>query len=235
MTSGSPRKARGLSAFVTRWSAALAIGCGGLGVAALGTGVLLQQHAPAPSVAAAGVITSGRITSGPGAAVPAAPKSSTGAVAPGLPSSPAVSLSVPALGIEHSPLQRLGENADGTVGVPTSFHQAGWYTGSVSPGQVGPTVILGHVDSYQGPGIFFRLGSLRPGETVSLARADGRTVTYRITGVREYAKNNFPTLSVYANTPVPTIRLITCGGQFDTTTRHYLANIVAYGEQIAVS
>lgn len=156
-------------------------------------------------------------------------------IAAGLPRSTPFFLSVPALGIQCSPLQRLGENPDGTVGVQTIFRQAGWYTGSVSPGQVGPTVILGHVDSSRVTGIFFRLGDLRPGDTVSLPRADGRTVTHPSTGARECPKDQFPTLCVYANTPVPTIRLITCRGRFDTATRHYLSNIVAYGEQIAAS
>jgi sortase (surface protein transpeptidase) len=114
--------------------------------------------------------------------------------------------------------------------VPTSFHAAGWYQHSVTPGQVGPPVILGHVDSTSGPGIFYRLGSLRPGDTVTITRADGKTVTFVITGVRQYAKTAFPTLDVYGNTTVPTIRLVTCGGTFDSVTHHYLSNIVAYGE-----
>jgi sortase (surface protein transpeptidase) len=129
-----------------------------------------------------------------------------------------------------STLTSLGLNADGSVHVPDSFSIAGWFNGSVTPGQVGPTIILGHVDSTAGPGVFFRLGDLRPGDQVTLTRADGAIVTYRITGVRQYPKDHFPTLAVYGNTPVPTIRLITCGGAFDTATHHYLSNIVAFGQ-----
>ncbi len=138
-------------------------------------------------------------------------------------------INVPALGIQ-SILTRLDRNPDGTVEVPTSFHTAGWYEHSVTPGQIGPTVILGHVDSTSGPGIFYRVGALHPGDTVAVTRADGKTVTFVITGVRQYSKTAFPTLDVYGNTPVPTIRLVTCGGAFDSATHHYLSNIVAYGE-----
>ncbi len=129
-----------------------------------------------------------------------------------------------------STLTSLGLNTDGSVHVPDSFSIAGWFNGSVTPGQVGPTVILGHVDSTSGPGVFFRLGDLRPGDNVTVARLDGTVVTYRITAVRQYPKSHFPTFDVYGNTPVPTIRLITCGGAFDSTTHHYLSNIVAYGQ-----
>ena len=221
-----------------------------MGVTAIGIALATQEHAPQPSAAAAGTIggttpslfasasapahpsASGATTSEPASASASAP-ASTPAPSPtasGLPPSAPVRLSIPAVGVDSS-LVKLGETADGTVGVPQSFHVAGWFTGSLTPGEVGPTVILGHVDSYQGPGIFFRLGALKPGDAVSLTRADGRTVTYRITGVREYPKNQFPTTAVYANTDVPSIRLITCGGTFDSRTGHYLSNIVAFGVQ----
>jgi len=129
-----------------------------------------------------------------------------------------------------SDLTSLGLNADGSVEVPVSFQTAGWYRGSVTPGQVGPAVILGHIDSTAGPGVFYRLGALHPGDQVIVERLDGRELTYRITGVREYPKDHFPTIEVYGDTPIPTIRLITCGGAFDNATHHYLSNIIAFGQ-----
>jgi sortase (surface protein transpeptidase) len=140
-----------------------------------------------------------------------------------------IAISIPSIGVQ-SPVVDLGLNADGTVEVPSSFHEAGWYKYGVEPGQIGPSVYLGHVDSTSGPGVFYRLGALRPGDHVTIQRADGRPVTFVITGVRQYSKTAFPTLAVYANTAVPTIRLVTCGGAFDTTTHHYLSNIVAFGQ-----
>ena len=146
--------------------------------------------------------------------------------------SPPAEITIPKIGV-HSVLVRLDRNLDGTVQVPSSFHVAGWYEHSVTPGQVGPSVILGHVDSASGPGIFYRLGTLRPGDRVVMKRLDGRSATFVITGVREYAKDSFPTLEVYGNTAGPTLRLVTCGGAFDRASGHYVSNIIAYGELAA--
>ena len=132
----------------------------------------------------------------------------------------------------QSSIVDLGQNADGTVEVPSRFHLVGWYKFAVSPGQVGPSVFLGHVDSQSGPGVFYRLGQLRIGDRVVVKRRDGRSVVFAITGVREYSKASFPSIDVYGNTSTPTIRLVTCGGAFDSVTRHYLSNIVAFGERI---
>ncbi|MGH9125333.1 MAG: class F sortase [Acidimicrobiales bacterium] len=138
-------------------------------------------------------------------------------------------LEVPAIGVSSS-LVDLGLEADRTVQVPSSFSQAGWYRRSAQCGQPGPTVILGHVDSYRGPGVFFRLGALRPGDTVVLHCADGRREQFGITGVRQYPKDAFPTAAVYGPSVMPTIRLVTCGGAFDRASGHYVANVVAFGQ-----
>ena len=97
------------------------------------------------------------------------------------------------------------------------------------PGELGPAVLLGHVDSAEyGPGVFFRLGALRPGDTVSVTRADARVATFRVTRVASFPKDRFPTLAVYGNTADAELRLITCGGAFDSSARSYENNIVVY-------
>jgi LPXTG-site transpeptidase (sortase) family protein len=135
-------------------------------------------------------------------------------------------LDVPRLGISRSSLVGLGVDDAGELVPPASIAVAGWFTGSAVPGQVGPTVIAGHVDSYEGPGIFFRLDTLRPGDLVAVGRSDGVTVRYRVTDVVTVAKDAFPTQVVYGPTPGPELRLITCGGEFDHSTRRYLSNII---------
>jgi hypothetical protein len=196
-----------------------------VGIVLLLIGARVQRSAPTPSPAAAGVVLA------PAAGRDGAERTAgTGSTSPaGLARSAPTGISIPAIGVQ-SALERLGENPDGTIEVPHSYATAGWFTASVTPGQIGPLVILGHVDSTTGPGVFFRLGQLHPGDLVTVPRADGRAVRYRITGVREYAKNAFPTFTVYGNTPVPTIRLITCGGRFDSNSGHYESNVIAYGQ-----
>lgn len=138
----------------------------------------------------------------------------------------ATTLDVPRLGIHRSALVDLGVDASGVVIPPDSTAVAGWLTGSAAPGAIGPTVIAGHVDSYAGPGIFFRLDTLRPGDLVSVGRSDGVTVQFRVTDVTIVEKTEFPTDQVYGPTPGPELRLITCGGEFDHRARRYLRNVI---------
>ena len=141
-----------------------------------------------------------------------------------------VSLTIPLIGVRTA-LVTLGLTGDGALEVPSSTAVAGWYTGSARPGAVGPAVIAGHVDSLSGPGVFFRLSELQPGDRVYVTRADGTTVEFRVTSVQTYLKAYFPTQAVYGDTPYPELRLITCGGTFDYATGHYLSNTIVYATE----
>jgi len=138
-----------------------------------------------------------------------------------------VSLVIPAIGISTSLIQ-LGLTASGQLQVPASTAVAGWYTGSPRPGATGAAVIAGHIDSYQGPGVFFRLRLMRPGQRVYVRRADGSVAVFQVTAVHTYLKSQFPTDGVYGATPNSQLRLITCGGTFDPATGHYLSNVIVY-------
>ena len=142
-----------------------------------------------------------------------------------------VSLSIPAIGV-HTRLIRLGLTAQGTLQAPVSTTVAGWYTAGPRPGQPGPAVIAGHIDSRLGPGVFFRLRLLRPGDRVFIRRADGTMAVFRVYAEQSYAKDRFPTQRVYGPAPGAQLRLITCGGTFDAATGSYLSNIVVYAAQI---
>lgn len=142
-----------------------------------------------------------------------------------------VTLSIPAIEV-RSAVQTIALNADRTLQVPQPgphYDQAAWCRCSPTPGERGPSVIIGHVDSAaSGPSVFYRLGALRPGDVVSVARADGTSATFRVDGVRRFAKDAFPTQLVYGNTPDAQLRLITCGGSFDGSSGHYVDNIVVF-------
>ena len=142
-----------------------------------------------------------------------------------------VSLSIPVIGV-HTRLIRLGLTAQGTLQVPASTSVAGWYTGGPRPGQVGSAVIAGHIDSYLGPGVFFRLRLLRPGDRVYVRQAGGRLAVFRVYAEHSYRKDHFPTQRVYGPAPDPELRLITCGGTFNPATGSYLNNVVVYAVQI---
>lgn len=145
-----------------------------------------------------------------------------------------VALSIPAIGVSV-PVSELGLNPDGTVQVPTNFQEPGWYEFGPSPGQLGSSVILGHVDSYQGPAVFFQLRTLKPGDDVEVTLADGTVAHFVVRQVAMYLKASFPTLSVYGSHGYSALQLVTCGGVFDSQTGHYLSNVVVYSSLVSTS
>jgi len=148
------------------------------------------------------------------------------AVTPAVRSLP-LTLTIPAIDLKTS-LSLLGLNPNGTIQVPTSFAEAGWYSRGPSPGQLGSAVILGHVDSYRGPAVFFKLRDLRPGEHVDVTLADGLTTHFVVREIAMYPKAQFPTVLVYGSHGYSGLQLVTCGGIFNTQTGHYLSNVVVY-------
>ena len=144
-----------------------------------------------------------------------------------------VELTVPAISLSAS-LSTLGLNADGTVQVPTNVQQPGWFGLGPTPGQIGSAVILGHVDSHTGPGVFFKLPSLVAGDLVDVGLADGVTAEFKVTSVATYLKANFPGQTVYGSNGNSALQLVTCGGTFDPATGHYLSNIVVYTSLVAL-
>jgi hypothetical protein len=148
------------------------------------------------------------------------------------PAAPPVALSIPAIDVRTT-LIRLGVTAQGTLQAPSSTSVAGWYTGSPRPGDIGSSIIAGHIDSYLGPGVFFRLRLLRPGNLVYVREADGRVAIFRVNSVRMYPKDHFPTTTVYGPSPDAELRLITCGGVFDRATGSYLSNVVEYTTEVS--
>ena len=206
-----------------RRPAAIAVAAGLIVIVGGTAGLLLTRH-PTPVLR-------------PGAAGVAALPAPTGPiVAPPQSAAPApvaspVSLTIPLIGVKTS-LITLGLAQGGAMQVPSSTTVAGWYTGSPRPGAVGSSIIVGHIDSVTGPGVFYRLPELRSGDDVFVRRADGTTAEFRVTSIQTYLKDQFPTEKVYGPTPDAELRLITCGGVFDSATGHYLSNIVVYATQI---
>ncbi|WP_249522268.1 class F sortase [Modestobacter marinus] len=206
------------------WTA-LAVALVVVAVVAVVVAVTGQQQAPQPAAAAG---QGASPTSASPGAPPAAPAPDDAAPAPEV--AQPVSVSIPTIGVT-SDLLRLGLNDDGTVEVPPlgPDDQAGWYERGPAPGAVGPAVLLGHVDSAaHGPGVFFDLGALQPRDEVEVARADGTVAVFVVDRVERHPKDDFPSLAAYGNTPDAQLRLITCGGDFDSAARSYEDNVIAF-------
>jgi LPXTG-site transpeptidase (sortase) family protein len=142
-----------------------------------------------------------------------------------------VRLLVPAIGLS-APVLPLGLNSDGTLQVPKSFSQAGWFTEGPEPGERGAAVIAGHFDAKSGPGVFYRLRALRRGDLITVAVRGGAKVKFAVSSTLAVRKTRFPTSLVYRRTPRPTLRLITCDGAFDSSTGHYVDNYIVFATLI---
>jgi len=144
-----------------------------------------------------------------------------------------VALTIPLIGVQTK-LMYLGLNSNGELQVPplSMVAVAGWYTGSPRPGAIGSAIIVGHIDSYKGLGVFYRLRTLRRGDRIYVRRADGTLVEFRVTSVQTYLKDHFPTEDVYGPVPDAELRLITCGGAWDPAIHHYLSNLVVYAAEV---
>lgn len=165
------------------------------------------------------------------AAPPASPTSAWQKV---LPASEPVSVSVPSAGIE-SELLSLGLREDGSLEVPPDGPgaPAGWYNGSPTPGELGPAVLLGHVNATGGgPGVFANLRQLKTGDLIRVARKDGTTSVFTFDHANAYSKDAFPTQTVYGNTDGPELRLITCDG-YDPATGLFDDNYVVFAKLVA--
>ena len=172
------------------------------------------QGPPAPLVSPAPFIGKGKVAKGP---TPLSRSTPT-------------RLDIPSIGVSTA-LMTLGLNADGTIAVPPlrTDAPAGWYQYLATPGETGPAVLLGHVDTARdGPAVFYRLRDLHPGDRISVQRADGRTAVFAVDRVAEYAKSDFPAASVYGSVDRPVLRLITCGGTFDHVHRQYRGNVIVF-------
>ena len=217
-----PRARSALTALVV----ALAV----LGLALTGVGALATTGPPAPSAGSSPVTPvadSAPPTAGPAAATGPRQDPASGA--------PPVALDIPAIGVS-GPVDSVGLQPDGTLEVPAPgprYDHAAWYRGSPTPGRIGPSVILGHVDSAAGgPSVFYRLGALRPGDRITVTLADRSARTFAVDAVRSVAKDAFPRLEVYGDTPGPELRLITCGGDFDDAARSYRDNTIVFARLV---
>ncbi|HWC22841.1 MAG TPA: class F sortase [Flexivirga sp.] len=202
-----------------------------------------QHHAPQPPASAAHPAAEGNLaapapsSNSPERSADSSRKTPAPArtVGPILDRSTPVSLSLPKIGIEDAPLAKFGLNKHDEIAIPPSKANtpAGWFTGSPTPGQLGPSVIAGHVDSDAGPSIFFKLGQLRAGDRASVALADHKVAVFEVDSVERFKKSEFPTLRVYGNLDHAGLRLITCGGAYDTSIHHYVDNIVVYAHLVS--
>ena len=216
-------------------TALLALGGAGL----IGAGVLTQESVPPLAAQPQAVSNELAPATAPATSSPAAGAPSTQVppadVEPVLPEAEPVSVSIPSIEAGSPTLVSLGLQPDGSVELPEDYDLAGWYRRGPTPGELGPAVIVGHVDSVaEGPAVFFRLAELQPGAEILVDRADGTTAVFTVDRIAQYPKDAFPITEVYGDTDHAALRLITCGGDFDRASGDYRDNIVVYARLLEV-
>ncbi len=137
---------------------------------------------------------------------------------------------IPAIGV-HASIVALGTAPDGTVEVPSRFDVAGWYSQGPRPGDSGPAVLLGHVDSYNGPAVFYRLRDLHAGDIVTVTSSTGPQ-RFHVDSVARFPKTAFPTAEVYGPVSDRALRLVTCGGAFDDSRHSYDDNVIVFATAV---
>lgn len=144
-----------------------------------------------------------------------------------------VRLQIPTIGVDTT-FEALGLEANQEIEVPESFETVGWYVHGPTPGELGPAVVLGHVDSKEGPAVFYSLGQLELGDTVEITREDGSIAIFEITGSERHRQDSFPTSLVYGDIDHAGLRLITCSGTYLRDQRRYDHNLIVFAELVEV-
>lgn len=182
-------------------------------------------------VALVAVVTGGHGSARTGPATVAAPADAPTVALP-LASSAPTGIEVPAIGVTRDSIMKLGFNEDRSLQVPPDAATVGWFSRGAAPGTVGPAVFASHINYAGKKGGFADIGQLTAGDEVVVHRTDGTSVVFTVDRVERASKKAFPTAAVYGPTTRPEIRLITCGGTFDASTRNYEDNVIVFGHAV---
>ncbi|MEV4685811.1 class F sortase [Streptomyces kurssanovii] len=177
------------------------------------------------------------VSAAPGSAPstgPSAAPSPSASTRPGLPRSEPTRLKILPIAVD-APFMPLSIGASGQLDAPPpdDSNLVGWFREGVTPGEPGAAIVAGHLDTKTGPGVFMNLGSLKPGSLVDVVREDGTTVTFSVDEIESFSKSDFPDDRVYADTPDPQLRLITCGGEYDKKAKDYKENVVVFAHMVS--
>lgn len=128
----------------------------------------------------------------------------------------------------------------GALDVPTSVHVIGWWDGQwqspnglvkervARPGEPGVALLAGHIDSAsQGHGALYKLQQIKNGADVTVYGDNGTVTKWKVTRLQVVSKSALPA-SLFVNSGPPQLAIVSCGGPFDSSTGHYVDNVIAW-------
>jgi sortase (surface protein transpeptidase) len=145
-----------------------------------------------------------------------------------------VRLIIPSINVDTDFEEPLGLKANSEIEVPESYTDVAYYKNGPTPGELGPSVILGHVDSIDGPAVFFSLGQLKEGDEIKVEREDGSTAVFAVTKLERHSQDGFPTKEVYGDIDHAGLRLITCTGLYEKNALRYTHNLIVFAKLVRV-
>jgi len=153
---------------------------------------------------------------------------------PVLDPSPPKRIRIPSIGVDAT-VHAVGTERDGSISVPAPRlrNEAGWYRHGPSPGEYGPAILVGHVDTKDKPAIFHRLRELEPGAKIEIARRDRKVAVFEVNSVEQFNKERLPAAKVYQDFSRPALRLITCGGNWVGGATGYADNIIVFASLVS--
>ncbi|MGW7468504.1 class F sortase [Streptomyces xantholiticus] len=201
-------------------------------LAAVGLGLLLIHNSFGTASDAKPLVRP--VIAAPASATPDAAAGATPATGMTLPRAAPTRLIIRSIAV-NAPFTALSTGASGQLDAPPANDNnlVGWFREGVTPGEPGTAIVAGHLDTKAGPGVFVYLGSVRPGTLVDVVREDESVVTFAVDSVESFSKSDFPDARVYADTPDPQLRLITCGGEYDKKAKDYKENVVVFAHMVA--
>ncbi len=146
-----------------------------------------------------------------------------------------VRLAIPKIDVDVAFETPLGLEESGEIEVPEAYDRVAYYKYGPTPGELGPAVVLGHVDSFEGPAVFFSLGQLKPGDQITVTRADGSLAIFAVEALERHPQSGFPTVQVYGDLDHAGLRLITCTGTYDHGTLRYSHNLIVFAKLVGIS
>lgn len=145
-----------------------------------------------------------------------------------------VQIRIPRLGVNAPFTEPLGVDTNYEIQVPIGYEEVGYYKYGPAPGELGPAVVLGHVDSYTGPAVFYTLKELVAGDIIEIDREDGTTAVFAVDYLQQHEQAGFPTDRVYSDLDHAGLRLITCSGSFDHGEQRYSHNLIVFATLIDI-